>query len=614
MLRAAAMLVASVVLLLPMSGICEAAPTLSSLIRAAKRGDTDSMCKVARILWDGTSSLGHDRRVAVAWWEKAAQKGNPKAMVILGDLYYNGVYVSQSKTKAREYYEDAARKGHDRAEKRLARFGSADKEDTAKSHEAEVEHQPMVEEDDDEDLASVNVPLEPSVPGSDAVLTTFSQGVIRAAQAAGANDIAVVSFQSNGGAKTPLSDDVQSAVLEKLLELGSGIGIVLSDRANERYIEVENSLGGESGNISSSKAVLVGEVFFSPGDAEGICTVRLFRVSDCRILYAACARVRWSDMEASQMSGSSTFLHSHSFAWVDDESIRKLKAQASRIRNGFAFVQDGSQSSSNTLNHRIACAQVLSTLVDKGAQVYEREFFILAAKEQAREGSSLFDNNCKADAIALVKLFASVGGKIPFTLQIQSTSSHQLLMQARLSMLAGGAAGNATGNGGENDMNDRISRMRDNMRADNPVVEMEFLVPQDRMQSYFEECVRKFNGDPQKIKRHLMCMAIFGKQDVLSYHSEESPWFLCAQQLNEQYEVAGCSEEVVEMRDSSWTDVCTEKELLEGVHVQSYRGANRVKHTIRIEWKDGLPYKVRIKLDASLDKAKILKKKAKSQE
>ncbi len=458
-----------------------------------------------------------------------------------------------------------------------------------------------------------------SEPSLGEVLLDFSQGVTQAATDANVQDVAIVRFQCNGGVGGSLSDNIQSMMIEAMLNSDSGIA--LSDRTNERYIEVENSLAGTPGDLSSANAVLIGEVFFAPGDAIGICSVRLFRVEDCRILYAGCSRVRWSEEEALLMGSTSSSPKKNSFAWMDERSIQKLKARASRMKAGFAFIQDGAQSSSNTLNKRVACAQILSTLVSNGAAAYEREFFVLAAQEQARGNSSVYDSNCKAEAVALVKPSPAVAGNYPVTLQIQSTSSRRLLESIRLNMHTEGTAGNAIGNSGENDLSSRIARLSGDIKADNPVAEYECLIPQEPMERYLEICFREFNGDTKKIKRALTVAALngFAHPDFLQPYPRMDdvstnyvgPWRECARILNEQYEISGKKDiEIVgvDFAHGDWAYQCKEAELLNGTREHRYRGLLKVVHTCIIEWKNGLPYKAKVKLDATPSKSKLMKK------
>ncbi len=92
------------------------------LLRRARSGDVKAMRRLAQRLWDGTIGRGRDCKSAVGWWKKAAEAGDARSMVKLGDLYAQGIYFSQNREKAIKYYQKAAADGYAPAEKRLARL------------------------------------------------------------------------------------------------------------------------------------------------------------------------------------------------------------------------------------------------------------------------------------------------------------------------------------------------------------------------------------------------------------------------------------------------------------------------------------------------------------
>ncbi len=113
----------SVLLAVALMGSGEAeAKSLRTVLNQARRGDTQAMREVADVLWDGTSNHGVDRKNAVAWWKKAADAGDVRAMVILAEVYEKGLHLSVDMEEALKYYEQAARKGNKRARKRLFRI------------------------------------------------------------------------------------------------------------------------------------------------------------------------------------------------------------------------------------------------------------------------------------------------------------------------------------------------------------------------------------------------------------------------------------------------------------------------------------------------------------
>ena len=63
------------------------------------------------MLYDNGQGVAQDYVKAREWYEKAADKGDERAMTNLGLLYDNGQGVAQDYVKAREWYEKAADKG-----------------------------------------------------------------------------------------------------------------------------------------------------------------------------------------------------------------------------------------------------------------------------------------------------------------------------------------------------------------------------------------------------------------------------------------------------------------------------------------------------------------------
>jgi len=79
--------------------------------RGASHDDPVSMENLAIAYATGLWGVAQDYDKAREWHEKAAAKGNAKAMVSLGYLYKNGQSVARDPTKAREWFEKAAALG-----------------------------------------------------------------------------------------------------------------------------------------------------------------------------------------------------------------------------------------------------------------------------------------------------------------------------------------------------------------------------------------------------------------------------------------------------------------------------------------------------------------------
>ncbi len=95
----------------------EAASNSRQLLQQARSGDVDAMRRLAKALWTGTVGRGVDRHNAIKWWKKAAEKGDSRSMVILGDFYAQGIYFDKNIDKALSYYKRAIKAGNKTAGK-----------------------------------------------------------------------------------------------------------------------------------------------------------------------------------------------------------------------------------------------------------------------------------------------------------------------------------------------------------------------------------------------------------------------------------------------------------------------------------------------------------------
>ena len=99
-------------------GSLATAQSSSELLRRARLGDVTAMRKVGIRLFEGN---GAPKNIpgAIAWWEKAAQRGDVRALVYLGDMHRQGIYYAQNLQKAAELYAIAASQGDAVAQKHL---------------------------------------------------------------------------------------------------------------------------------------------------------------------------------------------------------------------------------------------------------------------------------------------------------------------------------------------------------------------------------------------------------------------------------------------------------------------------------------------------------------
>jgi TPR repeat protein len=89
--------------------------------KAAAKGESKAMVSLGFLY-----TFGHPQDYAKAreWYEKAAAQSNSKAMTELGKLYENGLGVAEDYEKARAWYGKAAAIGNDEAKARLDKLGT----------------------------------------------------------------------------------------------------------------------------------------------------------------------------------------------------------------------------------------------------------------------------------------------------------------------------------------------------------------------------------------------------------------------------------------------------------------------------------------------------------
>jgi TPR repeat protein len=86
-----------------------------AFLEAAELGNSRAMSKLGEAAWKR-----NDQSAALAWFEKAIQRGDPDSMVKLADRYRAGTGVDQDLRKAANYYRQAAYVGNAQAQQRLA--------------------------------------------------------------------------------------------------------------------------------------------------------------------------------------------------------------------------------------------------------------------------------------------------------------------------------------------------------------------------------------------------------------------------------------------------------------------------------------------------------------
>ena len=71
----------------------------------------------------GIGGVERDTDEAVRLWKKAAELGDKEAPYILGNMYYNGVYVEQDRKEAIRWYRMSAQRLNKNAIKRMKELG-----------------------------------------------------------------------------------------------------------------------------------------------------------------------------------------------------------------------------------------------------------------------------------------------------------------------------------------------------------------------------------------------------------------------------------------------------------------------------------------------------------
>ena len=79
------------------------------------------MCNLGYCYYQGIGVAENDDE-AVKWFQKAAGRGQPRALFLLGECYEEGHGVQEDLEKALEYYQKAADKGYRSAQEAIDRL------------------------------------------------------------------------------------------------------------------------------------------------------------------------------------------------------------------------------------------------------------------------------------------------------------------------------------------------------------------------------------------------------------------------------------------------------------------------------------------------------------
>ncbi len=659
-----------------------AAGNARELWRDANRGNVEAMRVLGRRLVQGEKGSKNVRN-GIAWLQKAASKGDTSSMVMLGDLYRKGDCVAKNKNKAIGLYEQAARNGNENAVKRLASYApeseysgkkkSEEKSEPAPAPLVDITHVnsarvPNPEEKSEPapapkadithvDPANVPNPARggdiPSAPGSAEVIHQFARQIAASAASRGIQSISVLTFQSNGGQSNNLTAHVRSLLLEELINNYSE-KVELYDREDSKAVATESGFSMNGEQLTSSHALLVGEVFFAPGDTIGYISYRLFRATDTSIADAGCQSVKWDSHEQAMFNGSVTSPNNGSLPCIPQSELDKLANGLAPLKQtGVAMGQSGAFSKENTLQMRMAYAQIIPVLLKGNISLFEREFFLQAARETSLSDQEAMPGQPKA--IGQLKEIRSGEGSNHYKLQVSAIPRGRLLRTINLNQKAGkldvqnSSSSSASGqaHNGQNDFSNFMDSLDAKYRDVQLVYECEVIISDDyelpekyhwqegdgtinihdsdfaehyRNSSYVtgKQAVRKAlmskarewyqasNGDRKQVEKKLYAAAILGldnrryDEGVFYY----GPLMMCL--LDAQRAVSMSIDGRIEdvFQDIDYNDT----NLLEKSPAKGTIYSEKIHYETRVEWKDGLPWKVKARIDLSLIKDILLKK------
>ncbi|RUM68741.1 MAG: hypothetical protein DSZ05_00590 [Sulfurospirillum sp.] len=122
--------------------------TYEAFYALAQSGDLDAQALLGEMYLDGIG-VSEDYAKAFKWLSNAAKKGDPQAEYLLGHMYENGLYVSADVAKAVEWYTKAAQGGDIMAQYSLALIYKEGKGNVAKDMQKAFKWLKMVERDKD---------------------------------------------------------------------------------------------------------------------------------------------------------------------------------------------------------------------------------------------------------------------------------------------------------------------------------------------------------------------------------------------------------------------------------------------------------------------------------
>lgn len=619
-----------------------------ALYRMACNGDVNAMRKLGVLLYDG-NGVKKNVANAVGWFQKAADRGDARSMVYLGDMHKHGKYFPKNEAKARELYERAAQLGDAKARKIVKEYGSSSS--SGRDNEEEGFESPdgdfMADFGGSPDNSAMPPPRKkpapaPSAPritahGSDKVAQSIASQVASQAVKKNVKGIAVVTFQTNGGKCDGLTSNTRALLLESLIN-NYGESIELFDREDTKAVATESGFSMDGEQLSSTQAILMAEIFHARGDDIGYISYRLFRATDTEILDAGFHRVQWSKEEKRMFSGSSSAPLHNSLPYIEKAELDKITTNFKRINStGVAMGQSGALSADNTLQKRLAYAQIMPAILQGGGKLYEREYFVQAARESSLSDQEAMPGHAKA--IGQLKSGISGNESHTYKLQISAIPQGKLLRTITFTQKAGGGA-KGGGHNGENDFSDFMDALDADNRSVQLVYEYEVSISDDDyeipeefddkhssatnigarsgkspaqsiLKAKVREWYQKFNGDRKKIQQELTITAIVGCESRIDgdWKVYLGPLSMCIIKANETIQFAGSNNSLDHRVDfSDWREAL-QKNPKQGV--VKYDDKPLFKYYASVEYKDGLPWLVSVRVDFTPSKNIIIKKQNK---
>jgi uncharacterized protein len=96
--------------------------------KAAKKGNVRAQVSLGMIFFDPSGDFC-DYKKAAEWYKKAADQGLPEAQFMMGLMYEHGQGALRDSQKAIEWYEKAAKQGHTQAQKNIDRINKQQRDD-----------------------------------------------------------------------------------------------------------------------------------------------------------------------------------------------------------------------------------------------------------------------------------------------------------------------------------------------------------------------------------------------------------------------------------------------------------------------------------------------------